>query len=100
MKCLLDAMLVLTKQDRLCHVIHATSDGFYQSWLRKLNIMQHCKLISIGDCSRQEMKIFFRERLLPSIPETMRNGLDFDTLYDAFGGKLVHWTDYATDYGL
>lgn len=29
MKTLLDSMLVLTKQDRLCHVIHATSDPFY-----------------------------------------------------------------------
>lgn len=44
MKCLLDSMLVLTKQDRLCHVIHATSDPFYQTWLRQLNIMQHCKV--------------------------------------------------------
>jgi hypothetical protein len=46
MKCLLDSMLVLTKQDRLCHVIHATSDPFYQTWLRQLNIMQHCKVRS------------------------------------------------------
>ena len=44
MKCLLDAMLVLTKQDRLCHVIHATSDPFYQTWLRQLIVMQHCKV--------------------------------------------------------
>lgn len=28
-------MLVLTKQDRLMHVIHATSDPFYMHWLRK-----------------------------------------------------------------
>lgn len=44
MRCLLDSMLVLTKQDRLCHVIHATSDPFYQAWLRQLNVMQHCKV--------------------------------------------------------
>lgn len=44
MRCLLDSMLVLTKQDRLCHVVHATSDPFYQTWLRQLNIMQHCKV--------------------------------------------------------
>lgn len=44
MKCLLDSMLVLTKQDRLCHVIHATSDPFYQTWLRQFNVMQHCKV--------------------------------------------------------
>jgi hypothetical protein len=44
MKCLLDSMLALTKQNRLCHVIHATSDPFYQTWLRQLNIMQHSKV--------------------------------------------------------
>ncbi|KAG6849714.1 hypothetical protein H0H93_006097 [Arthromyces matolae] len=47
MKCLLDSMLVLTKQDRLCHVIHATSDPFYQTWLRQFNIMQHCEILDI-----------------------------------------------------
>ena len=47
MKALLDSMLVLTKQDRLCHVIHATSDPFYQTWLRQLNVMQHCKVHTI-----------------------------------------------------
>jgi hypothetical protein len=41
---MLDSMLVLTKQDRLCHVVHATSDPFYQTWLRQLNVMQHCKV--------------------------------------------------------
>jgi hypothetical protein len=45
MKCLLDAMLVLTKQDRLCHVIHATSEPFYQTWLRRANVIQHCKVL-------------------------------------------------------
>lgn len=44
MKVLLDSTLVLTKQDRLCHVVHATSDPFYQTWLRQLNVMQHCKV--------------------------------------------------------
>jgi len=47
MKALLDSMLVLTKQDRLCHVIHATSDPFYQTWLRQLNVMQHCKVRTV-----------------------------------------------------
>ncbi|RDB23416.1 hypothetical protein Hypma_009439 [Hypsizygus marmoreus] len=98
MKCLLDSMLVLTKQDRLCHVIHATSDPFYQTWLRQLNVMQHCKIITIGDCSRSETKAFFRERMLPRVPERLRPGLRFEVLYDAFGGKLAHWQDYITDY--
>ncbi|KAI0634090.1 hypothetical protein C8Q77DRAFT_1055652 [Trametes polyzona] len=98
MKCLLDAMLVLTKQDRLCHVIHATSDPFYQTWLRQLNVMQHCKIITIGDYPKNETRKFFRERVLPSVPENMRGKLDFDVLYDAFGGKLAHWQDYITDF--
>ena len=48
-KCLLDSMLVLTKQDRLCHVIHATSDPFYQTWLRQLNVVQHCKVRGVDN---------------------------------------------------
>ncbi|KAF8892892.1 hypothetical protein BD779DRAFT_1436351 [Infundibulicybe gibba] len=98
MKCLLDSMLVLTKQDRLCHVIHATSDPFYQTWLRQLNVMQHCKIITIGDCSKLETRTFFRDRILPRVPERLRSGLDFESLYEAFGGKLAHWHDYVTDY--
>ncbi|KAF9011904.1 hypothetical protein BDQ17DRAFT_1387454 [Cyathus striatus] len=98
MKCLLDSMLVLTKQDRLCHVIHATSDPFYQTWLRQLNVMQHCKIITIGDCSKAETRAYFRERVAPSVYDRLRTALDFETLYDAFGGKLAHWHDYITDF--
>ncbi|KAJ7764549.1 hypothetical protein DFH07DRAFT_811625 [Mycena maculata] len=98
MKCLLDSMLVLTKQDRLCHVIHATSDPFYQTWLRQLNVMQHCKIITVGDCSKAETRGFFNERILPRVPHRLRNRLNFEQLYDAFGGKLAHWHDYCTDY--
>lgn len=98
MKCLLDSMLVLTKQDRLCHVIHATSDPFYQAWLRQLNVMQHCKIITVGDCTKAETRAFFVEKLLPRVPENLRASLSFDSLYDAFGGKLAHWHDYVNDY--
>lgn len=98
MKCLLDSMLVLTKQDRLCHVIHATSDPFYQAWLRQLNVMQHCKIITVGDCTKAETRTFFVEKLLPRVPENLRASLSFDSLYDAFGGKLAHWHDYVNDY--
>ncbi|KAJ8083104.1 hypothetical protein PM082_008972 [Marasmius tenuissimus] len=98
MNCLLSTFLVLTKQDRLCHVIHATSDPFYHTWLRQLNIMQHCKIITIGDCSKTETRNFFREKLLPDVPEHLRGGLEFERLWEAFGGKLVHWQDYLGDY--
>ncbi|KAH9942044.1 hypothetical protein B0H21DRAFT_751367 [Amylocystis lapponica] len=100
MKCLLDAMLVLTKQDRLCHVIHATSDPFYQTWLRQLNVMQHCKIITIGDYPKSDTRRFFRERILPNVPEPLRPGLEFGRLYEAFGGKLAHWQDYIADYSM
>ncbi|KAJ7625098.1 hypothetical protein DFH06DRAFT_1008378 [Mycena polygramma] len=98
MKCLLDSMLVLTKQDRLCHVIHATSDPFYQTWLRQLNVMQHCKIITVGDCSKAETRTFFDERIIPRVPRRLRPRLNFEQLYEAFGGKLAHWHDYCTDY--
>lgn len=101
MQTLLDSTLVLTKQDRLCHVVHATSDPFYQGWLSRVGVLWYCKLISIGDLSKPEMRAYFRERVLPRLeclPPSARR-LDFETLYDAFGGKVAHWYDYITDYG-
>ncbi|CAD6571451.1 MAG: hypothetical protein CYPHOPRED_004441 [Cyphobasidiales sp. Tagirdzhanova-0007] len=98
MKCILDAMLVLTKQDRLIHVIHATSDPFYMHWLRQLNIMQHCKIMSVGDASYEETRAFYTQNLLPDVSEALRPGLSFDTLFEIFGGKLAHLSDYVADY--
>ena len=36
---------------------------------------------------------------MPSLSERLRSGLDFEGLYEAFGGKLAHWQDFVTDYG-
>ncbi|KAK9895349.1 hypothetical protein P389DRAFT_205468 [Cystobasidium minutum MCA 4210] len=109
MKCILDAMLVLTKQDRLIHVIHATSDAFYlqhvhspvalwRVWLRQLNVMQHCKIMAVGDASKEEAREYFEKHLLPEVPEKLRTSLTFDRLYPVFGGKLAHISDYVADY--
>ncbi|KDE03351.1 hypothetical protein MVLG_06158 [Microbotryum lychnidis-dioicae p1A1 Lamole] len=98
MKSLLDSMLVLTKQDRLCHVIHATSDPFYMHWLRQLNVMQHCNILSIGDCSKEEARAFHEEVLLPHVPDNLHSGFAFETLYEVFGGKLAHLSDYTAEY--
>jgi len=43
--------------------------------------------------------MYFHERLLPRVPEPLRPALNFESLFDAFGGKLAHWHDYVTDYG-
>jgi hypothetical protein len=119
MRCLLDAMLVLTKQDRLCHVVHATSDSFYMAWLRRMNVAQYCKvrhacfllihlgcltgiqILCINDCTKRETKAFFDDRLVPTVPEHLKDGFieEFEEMYEAFGGRLVHWNDYVGDYG-
>lgn len=98
MKTLLDAMLVLTKQDRLAHVVHATSDSFYMHWLRQMNVAQHANLISVGDCSKAEAYAFYKDVLLEHIPDKLKGGVTFDELYRVFGGKLAHLTDYITEY--
>ena len=67
MKVLLDACLVLTKQDRLAHVVMATSSSHFFQWLRQLNVLQHARVLSIGDCTRDETERFFHERLLPQL---------------------------------
>lgn len=86
------------RQDRLIHVIHATSDPFYMHWLRQLNVMQHCKIMSIGDASKEEAHRFFKEQIVPDVPENLRKNLHFEELFDVFGGKLAHLSDYAADY--
>lgn len=67
-------------------------------WLRQLNVMQHCKIMTIGDASREESEVYFREHLLPDVPEEYRSDLNFDEIFEVFGGKLAHISDYVADY--
>lgn len=78
--------------------LHATSDSFYLHWLRQMNTLQHCQLLAIGDPSPREAKAFYEERLLPTVPERLRPKLDFDQLFEVFGGKLAHLSDYVADF--
>lgn len=94
----LPAMLVLTKQDRLCHVVHSTSDAFYWQWLRQTNTAQHCHLLTIGDATKAEAEEYFNSHLLPHVPEPQQKFLDFAELYRIFGGKLAHLSDYVAEY--
>ena len=57
------------------------------------------QVITIGDCAKAETRAYFLERLLPQVPERIRAGLDFEVLFDTFGGKLAHWQDYIAEYG-
>lgn len=60
---------------------------------------RHVQIITIGDHSKAETRKYFRERILPDVPERLRPRLDFEKLYEAFGGKIAHWQDYIADYG-
>lgn len=77
-----------TLQGPLLTVLHIKDD-----------LTQCLKIITVGDCSRAETQVFFRERILPGVPEHLRDALVFEKLYAAFGGKLAHWQDYVTDFG-
>lgn len=43
--------------------------------------------------------MFFRDHLIPRVPDRLRGRLEFEGLYEAFGGKLAHWQDFITDFG-
>ena len=60
--------------------------------------MQHCKIMSVGDASYEETRAFYTQNLLPDVSEALRPGLSFDTLFEIFGGKLAHLSDYVADY--
>ena len=57
--------------------------------MRAFNVMQHCKLVSVGDCSKVEAREYYTD-LLKYVPDGMKDGLDFEEVYKVFGGKLAH----------
>lgn len=96
MKVLLDSLLVLTKQDRLCHVLFATSDSFFQHFLRSMNVGHHSQILTIGDPNKIDTHNYFREQVMAQVPTELRTRLRFDEVWDAFGGKLSHVNDYVS----
>ncbi|KZO92411.1 hypothetical protein CALVIDRAFT_520472 [Calocera viscosa TUFC12733] len=93
LKTLIDGMVVLTKQERLCHVIHATSDSLYMAALIELNVASHAKFIHIGDADKETTMDYVRHRLLRPFPQYHQTEIlnNFDDIYDIIGGKLLHW---------
>lgn len=100
LKVFLDTLLVLTKQDRLCHVIFSTSDSFFQHFLRSMNVGHHSQVITIGDCPPEDTLQYFHEKILPSVPKRLASSLSihYDEIYDAFSGKLSHINDYISSW--
>lgn len=89
---------MLTKQDRLCFCIFSTSDSFFQHFLRRLNVGQHCAVYTIADPSRQDAYDFFMDELIVRYPADLRPLVDFEEIYNVFGGKLSHISDYVDAY--
>ena len=89
---------MLTKQDRLCFCIFSTSDSFFQHFLRRLNVGQHCAVYTIADPSRQDAYDFFMDELIVRYPADLRPLVDFDEIFSVFGGKLSHVSDYVDAY--
>lgn len=91
----LDTLLVLTKQDRLCHCIFSTSDSFFQHFLRRLNVGQHCAVYTVADPSRAAAYGYFMDELIMRYPADLRPQVNFDEIFDVFGGKLSHISDFV-----
>lgn len=98
LKVFLDTLLVLTKQDRLCHVILSTSDSFFHHFLRQMNVGHHAQILTIGDSTKQETYSYFQEQMMPSIPDELKSKINFDQIYEVFGGKLSHVNDYISSW--
>ncbi|KAI9607642.1 hypothetical protein KEM48_003552 [Puccinia striiformis f. sp. tritici PST-130] len=103
--------LSVTKQDRLCHVINATSDPFYMNWLRNMNVLTHCTIITIDSREGNSGNMILKRQSLEANQSTgttqqSHNGrsddstyeLDFESCYDNFGGKLAHLQGFVGDY--
>ncbi|RHZ76013.1 hypothetical protein Glove_208g106 [Diversispora epigaea] len=97
---LFDAMVVFTTQDKLCQVIHSTSDNFYERFLTKSNLSNHIKFLVIGDLNYSNISHIFYQDLLPSVPKEFRENLVRmeDDLCKIFGGSIVDWQNFVQDY--
>ncbi|CAB4424634.1 unnamed protein product [Rhizophagus irregularis] len=113
---LFDALVVFTTQDRLCHVIHITSDSFYEKLLAKTAfllrkkllkkfsvcsyLVHHTKSLIIGDLYQSEISKYFHGVLVPSIPQEIRGRIlkMENDLHGIFGGKILHWKSFVQDY--
>ncbi|KAK5095620.1 hypothetical protein LTS08_008013 [Lithohypha guttulata] len=100
LKVFLDTLLVLTKQDRLCHVIFSSSDSFFHHFLRSMNVGHHTQVLTVGDCPYEDTLRYFHERMLPTVPKRLASKLSthFDDIWNAFGGKLSHVNDYISNW--
>ena len=58
----------------------------------------HSKLLTVGDCTKEEVREYYTDRLISDVPEELRGSLDFEKIYEFFGGKLAHWSDYLTEF--
>ncbi|KAL5478253.1 hypothetical protein ACEPAI_2437 [Sanghuangporus weigelae] len=110
LRTLFDGLLVLSKQDKLCHVVHATNDGLYINWLHDLGLgaTGELKIVTLADPSKPQTREYFTQNLLLSVPPSLcaqlrldkefdRENL-FERLYELFGGRLTHWTDFMSDW--
>ncbi|KAK5313967.1 hypothetical protein LTR70_007389 [Exophiala xenobiotica] len=95
LKVFLDTLLVLTKQDRLCHVLLSTSDSLFHHFLREMNFGYHAQLLTVGDCTSEDTHSYYTKQIVPSIPGNLAPHLEFEPIYHAFGGKLAHVNDYV-----
>ena len=77
------------------NVIFCTSDSFFQHFLRQMNIGHHAQLMTIGDCSRKDTETWFKDEVVPKVPEHLQSKINFEEIYHAFGGKLSHINDYV-----
>jgi hypothetical protein len=80
----------------ILHAMATTNERRYNT--TTANLGHHSKLLTIGDCTKDEIRTYYKERLLSDIPKSLQKPLDFDKIHDYFGGKLAHWSDYLTEY--
>jgi hypothetical protein len=62
------------------------------------NLGHHSKVLTMGDCTKEEIKEYYNGRFLNDVPKDLQKNLSFDHIHDCFGSKLAYWSDYLTEY--
>ncbi|KAH8829122.1 hypothetical protein DL96DRAFT_1708279 [Flagelloscypha sp. PMI_526] len=94
MKSLLESFWLLSGQEKLCHVVCTASDPNFRAPLEATD----GQILTIPDCSREQMRLHFVYLLDTSIPSVFHQSLHFGVLFDAFGGRIAHWKGLLPDF--
>ena len=96
LKMFLDFLVKCTKQDRRFHVLLASSDSFYQTWLSQFLGTNRFNTFVVGNLPKDDAQIFWKE----SLCDSDQNPPSFEEAFSVCGGNILLLQQYVLEYDM